>query len=136
MSKLNSFIDKIMSYKQKDQIFFWGMVLLTLLNISALATICYHKMGRPHHPPPVHHFASPDDASKDAKKRDKYSERMQKRVNKHLQRALELTNKQADTFLELQKTHFAQRNELQEKIQENKSTLFEKVKEGNIDSSE
>lgn len=132
MSKMRLYIDKIMKYKQKDQLFFWGMVFLTLLNISALATICYHKMGRRHHPPPMHEFAPPTASPKDAKKLDKYGERMQKRVNKHLQKALDLTGKQADTFWELQKTHFVESSQLKEKMQENKSALFEKVKDGSI----
>ncbi len=102
-----------MDYFTKKGTIFWIFVLLTILNISTLATIGYHHFRRPLHPHFEHSLPRPA-----------HFDKMQKRIENFYKKRLELTEQQSEQFKDLQSAHFQSIRSAHKKIRKAKRELF------------
>jgi len=101
-----------MDYFSKNRLAFWGVGLLVIMNISALATVWFQQ-----------HRAQ-ELLSRPESRR---SEPPQHRVNQFLKDELKLTDVQAGQFAEYQKQHFDNARKIQDAIRDLKQELFHEL---------
>jgi len=98
-----------MDYFSKKRWAFWGVILLVIMNISALATVWFQQ----HRPP-----------EPSRRPESERPEPPQQRVSQFLKDELELTETQTLQFAEYQNRHFAHASEARDAIRNLKQELF------------
>jgi len=99
-----------MDYFSKKRLAFWGVALLVIMNISALATVWFQQ----HRP-------------QELARRPERREPPQERVNQFLTDELGLTEAQTAKFAEYQSRHFAHAREIREAMRDLKQELFHEL---------
>jgi len=103
-----------MDYFTKKGIVFWVFVLLTLLNISTLATIGFHHFSRPPHPLVHGHHPMPP-------------HEMPPRIQRFYKKRLGLTDEQTQQFKNLRATHFQSIKKAHDEVHQAKKDLFDVI---------
>lgn len=103
-----------MDYFKKKQLVFWGIALLVVMNISALATVWYQQ----HRLPPPHEMPGPQPPDP-----------------RFLHRELGLSQQQVQQFAELQRSHFEQASRIQQAIRQLKEEQFQQLTAASSDAA-
>jgi Spy/CpxP family protein refolding chaperone len=101
-----------MDYFSKKRLAFWGVALLVIMNISALATVWFQQ----HRPPEL-----------SRRPESERPEPPQQRVRQFLKEELGLTEAQTAQFAEYQNRHFAHAREARDAIRNLKQELFHEL---------
>jgi Spy/CpxP family protein refolding chaperone len=104
-----------MDYFNKKRLAFWGVTLLVIMNISALATIWFQR----HRPKELLSRPEPQPSGREPRADD--------RINTFLKQELDLTETQTGKFVSLQREHFRSAKAIHDRIRDLKRELFNEL---------